>query len=95
LVGHRIGFYLVNEFGRIQAAETVTFEGGPEIHSVRLTFSQAMPVPTPTPTLTPTAALPAAGDPVVMVIPKMVLGAGAIAVVGGLVLIYVARHRAF
>lgn len=95
LVGHRIAFYLVNDFGRIQARETVRFEGGPEIHSVRLTFSEAMPVPTPIPTLTPTAALPATGDPVVIVIPKMVLVAGAIAVVGGLFLVYVTRHRAF
>ena len=28
LVGHQIGFYLINEFGRIRASETVVFQGG-------------------------------------------------------------------
>ena len=95
LVGHPIAFYLVNEYGRIQAAETITFRGGPDIHSVRLTFSQAMPIPTPTPTLTPTAALPATGDPVVIVIPKVVLLTGVSVVLAGLFLLCVARQRGF
>ena len=95
LVGHRIAFYLVNEYGRIQATETITFLGGPEIHSVQLTFPQAMPRPTPTPTPTPTASLPATGDPVVVVIPKVVLLAGVCVVVAGLCLLYVCRQKGF
>lgn len=95
LVGHQISFYLVNEFGRIRAAETVTFLGAVEMHIADLTFSQAMPVPTPTPTLTPTAALPSPGDPVVTVIPRIALMAGAAAVVAGISLLYLARRRAF
>ncbi len=93
LVGHEIEFYLVNEFGRIRAAETITFQGGPEIHTAKLTFSQPMPVPTPTPTLTPTAALPAPGDPVVAVIPRYVLMAGALVVAAGVFLLFLARRR--
>ncbi|MCH7713646.1 MAG: hypothetical protein IIC99_08495 [Chloroflexi bacterium] len=95
LVGHQIGFYLVNEFGRIRASETVMFQGAVEMHTVDLTFSQAMPMPTPTPTLTPTAALPSPGDPVVTVIPRIALMAGAAAVAAGMFLLYLARRRAF
>ena len=95
LVGHQIGFYLVNEFGRIRASETVTFQGAAEMHSVDLTFSQAMPVATPTPTLTPTAALPSPGDPVVTVIPRIALIAGTAALLAGVFLLYLARRRAF
>ena len=95
LVWHQIGFYLINEFGRIRASETVVFQGAAEMHTATLTFPQAMPVPTPTPTLTPTAALPSPGDPVVTVIPKFVLAAGATAVVAGVFLLYLARRRAF
>lgn len=95
LVGHQIDFYLVNEFGRIRASETVTFQGAVEMHTLDLTFSQAMPVPTPTPTLTTTAALPSPGDPVVAMVPKVALMAGAVAVVLGVFLLFLARRRAF
>ena len=38
LVGHQIGFYLMNEFGRICASETVVFQGAAEMFTVDLTF---------------------------------------------------------
>ncbi len=53
------------------------------------------PSPAPTPTLTPTAALPSPGDPVVTVIPRLALVAGAAAVAAGVFLLYFARRRAF
>ena len=95
LVGHQISFYLVNDFGRIRASETVTFLGAAEMHTADLTFSQAMAVPTPLPTLTPTVALPSPGDPVVTVIPRIALMAGSGAVAVGVFLLYLARRRAF
>lgn len=95
LVGHQIGFYLMNEFGRMRASETVIFQGAAEMFTVDLTFPQAMPVPTAIPTPTPTAALPSPGDPVVTVIPKAALAAGGAAVVAGVFLLYLARRRAF
>ena len=53
LIGHAVSFYLVNQFGRIKAAETRSFIGVFDFYTVNLTFRQPLPVPTPTPTLTP------------------------------------------
>ena len=39
LVGHQVGFYLVNEFGWIRASETVMFLGAAEMHTADLAFS--------------------------------------------------------
>ena len=106
LIGRDVTFYLVNEFGRIQAADSRVFVGVYNFYLQDLNFPQGMPVPTPTPTLsptptltpmptlTPTAALPVTGDPTVTMIPKLALWIGAGAVVGGAALLLVARRRA-
>lgn len=106
LIGHAVSFYLVNQFGRIKAAETRKFVGAFNFYTVDLTFSQPLPVPTPTPTLTPTptptpiptltptASLPVPGDPGVTTIPKVALAAGAAAVFVGGLLLLLARRRA-
>ena len=94
LVGHTITFFLVNQYGRIQATESVDSKGIVDIYTLDLTFTAAIPVPTPTPTVTPTASLPAPGDPTVTRVPKLALIIGAAAVAGGILLLLVARRRA-
>jgi hypothetical protein len=54
LVGRPITFYLVNEFGRIRAAETRPYIGVFDYYVQDLTFAEPMPVPPPTPAPTPT-----------------------------------------
>jgi hypothetical protein len=94
LVGHSIYFYLANEFGRIQASETVDFAAATDNFTLNLNFSDRIPVPTPLPTVTPTASLPVPGDVAVTAIPRMALIVGAIAVVLGTGILMAARHRA-
>lgn len=94
LIGHTIRFYLSNEFGRIQAAETVDFAGATDNFTQDLNFKDAIPVPTPTPTITPTASLPVPGDLTVTAIPRVALIIGAIFVVAGMGIIMAARRRA-
>ena len=94
LVGHLIRFYLDNEFGRIQAVETVDFKGATDYFTLDLTFDDPVPEPTPTPTITPTASLPVPGDPTVTVIPKVALLVGVAAVLLGTVLLLALRRRA-
>ena len=94
LVGHSIHFYLANDFGRIQALETVDFAGATDNFTLDLNFSDPIPVPTPLPTVTPTASLPVAGDVTVTAIPRMALIVGAIALVLGMGILMAARRRA-
>ena len=94
LVGHSIHFYLANDFGRIQALETVDFAAATDNFTLDLNFSDRIPVPTPLPTVTPTASLPVPGDVAVTVIPRMALIVGAIAVVLGMGILMAARRRA-
>ena len=94
LVGHTISFFLANEFGNIQAAETVDFVGATDIFTLDLHFKDAVPVPTPTPSITPTASLPVPGDLTVTAIPRFALIVGAIAVVIGIGILMAARRRA-
>ena len=94
LVGHSIHFYLANDFGRIQALETVDFAGATDNFTLDLNFSDTIPVPTPLPTVTPTASLPVAGDGTVTAISRMALIVGAIAVVLGMGILMAARRRA-
>ena len=105
LVGHTVTFYLVNEFGRIRAAESRPYVGVFDFYAQDLTFVDPMPVPESTPaprptaelepTLrpTPTASLPVAGDPSVTQLPKMALMAGGAAVVAGAGLLLAARRK--
>ncbi len=94
LVGHSIHFYLANDFGRIQALETVDFAAATDNFTLDLNFSDRIPVPTPLPTVTPTASLPAPGDVAVTAIPRMALIVGSIAVVLGMGILMAARRRA-
>ena len=99
LVGRPITFYLVNEFGRIRAAETRPYIGVFDYYVQDLTFAEPMPVPpptpapTPTPRPTPTASLPIAGDPALARLPKVALMSGAAAVVLGAGLMLASRRH--
>jgi hypothetical protein len=106
LVGHTVTFYLVNEFGRVRAAETKRFEGGFNLYIVDLNFNESLPTFAPTPPPTPTPpppppptptpiapALPVTGDTVVTTIPKLVLISGVVTFLGGILLLLLARRR--
>ena len=54
MIGREVRFYLVNQYGRIEAAETRDFVGIFDFYTLDLTFDQPLPFPTPTPTVTPT-----------------------------------------
>ena len=104
-VGRVITFYLVNEFGRIQANEKRPYIGVFDFYSQNLTFEGPLPEPAPTPVPTPTrpaaptavptptASLPIAGDPSVTKLPKIALATGGIAVAFGSVLLFAARRK--
>lgn len=94
LLGHTIRFYLANDFGRIQAVETVDFAAATDNFTLDLNFIDAVPVPTPLPTVTPTASLPVTGDLTVPAIPRVALIVGAIAVIVGIGILIAARRRA-
>jgi hypothetical protein len=99
LVGHTIYFYLINDYGRIRAAESRPYIGVFDFYVQDLTFAEPLPTPAldptpePTPRPTPTASLPVAGDPAVAQVPKLALMAGAVAVVAGAGLLLAARRR--
>ena len=99
LIGHTITFYLVNEFGRIQANEQRPYIGVFDFYVQDLTFELPLPrpLPTPSPTMaplpTPTASLPIAGDPSVTKLPKIAIITGSIASVSGILLLLVVRRR--
>ncbi len=89
LIDHTVRFYLVNEHGRIPAAETATFAGALELRRITLTFHR------PLSSLAASPTPPAVGDWVVPVLPKVALALGGIlALVGGVVLV-AARRREF
>ena len=90
LIGHPISFYLLNEFGRIQADETSTFEAAPNRHALNLTFRDPLPIP---PTPLPPPALPSVGDTTLASLPGYALGIGAAAMLGGVLLILMLRRR--
>lgn len=102
LVNRTIYFYLINDFGRIQALETSTFTGSTtnicadragNCLTLNLSFADSIPEPIPTPTVTPTASLPVPGDPGVTVIPKLVLAVGGAAAAAGIFMLLVVRRR--
>ena len=102
LLNRTVYFYLINEFGRIQAVETKKFTGSPTnicadrkgtCLTLDLNFADPIPEPTPTPTVTPTVSLPVPGDPGVTEIPKMALAMGVAAAAAGILLLLVARRR--
>ena len=95
-----ITFWIVNEFGRIQARETAVFEVPEELTpTLNLSFNQEVPTPppTPTPTVTPTPTatpvLPIPGDSSVRSLPRTALIIGLAALLAGGVLLLLHRRR--
>lgn len=102
LLNRTVYFYLINDFGRIQALETSTFTGGTtsicadragNCLILNLSFADPIPQPIPTPTVTPTASLPVPGDPGVTVIPKLALAIGGAAAAAGIFILLLVRRR--
>lgn len=87
LRGDPISFYLVNAHGRIQAAESVLFEGAYAIARLNLSFDQPLPTPLPPP------LLPQVGDPVLPILPRAALALGTVTLAGGLALLMLNRRR--
>jgi len=87
LRGDPISFYLVNAHGRIQAAESVLFEGEYAISKLNLSFDQPLPTPRPLP------KLPQVGDPVLPILPRAALALGTVVLAGGLALLMMNRRR--
>ena len=106
LVKEETTFWLVNQFGRIKAKQTVSYEPSQEVsRTLDLEFDEPMPTPppptpTPTPTVTPTPlptpGLPIPGDPSAPRLANGALIAGIAALlVGGAVLLLARRRREF
>ena len=92
LRGAQITFHIVNQHGRIQAQEHVYFEGGFNSEVLDLNFTGPLPAPAPTPAPPVPPTLPAVGDPILPLLPKLVMGGGVLALVGG-VAVWVFRPR--
>jgi hypothetical protein len=87
LKGRDITFYVVNQYGRIKAAETRIFEGAYNISGIDLHFSDPLPLPPPPPTL------PQVGDPFIPHLPKVLLALGATSMAAGMLLLVQSRRR--
>ena len=79
LRGDKILFYLVNAHGRIEAVETAIFEGKYGIIEIQLNFNSDVPAPLALP------QLPEVGDPVLPLLPGLVIGFGVFCLLGGVV----------
>ena len=88
LRGRPISFYLLNQHGRIKAAEITYFEGGFNAVNLDLHFEGPLPSPPVAPDL------PVVGDPMVPQLPKVALGMGILLLVAGLLLLVVRGRRA-
>lgn len=80
LRGRPISFYLLNQYGRIQAVETTYFEGGFNAVDLDLHFEGPLPSPPVAPDL------PLVGDPIVPQLPKAALGTGLTLLLAGVVM---------
>ena len=88
LRGRPISFYLLNQYGRIRAAEITYFEGGFNALNLDLHFEGPLPSPPVAPDL------PLVGDPMIPRLPKVALGMGILLLVAGLLLLLVRGRRA-
>ena len=90
-------FWIVTDFGRIQATQTPTFSMTAEItQRVDLTFTDPLPLPpppTPMPTPLPTPVLPIPGDPVMTQIPVLAVVLGIAALGAGATMLFVVGRR--
>ena len=87
LRGDLISFYLVNAHGRIQAAESVLFEGEYAISRLNISVDQPLPTSLPPP------LLPQVGDPVLPILPRAALALGTVLLAGGLAFLMMNRRR--
>jgi hypothetical protein len=83
LRGRPISFYLLNQHGRIKAAEITYFEGGFNAVDLDLHFEGPLPSPPVAPDL------PRVGDPLVPQLPRVALGMGSLLLAAGLLLMLI------
>tara|TARA_B100000029_G_scaffold109047_2_gene100536 strand:- start:283 stop:831 length:549 start_codon:yes stop_codon:yes gene_type:complete len=80
LAGRTAIVYLLNDYGKVRANETVVFSGGFKTHQLDLTFNEALPVPPDLP------VLPMVGDEIIPLLPKYAIVLGISAILVSLVL---------
>ena len=107
-LGDTVTFYIVNDYGRVAAAETSTYEGRLVNKSINLTFVGPLPtppptptppppptpVPTPTPLPTAPVTLPIPGEPLVPQLANVLMYGGIAVLVLGVASLIWARRRA-
>ena len=79
LAGRIAIIYLLNDYGRVRANETVAFSGGFKTHQLNLTFEKSLPVPPDLPDL------PAVGDEVIPLLPGYAIVFGVSAIMLGII----------
>ena len=89
LRGDEILFYLANAHGKIQAEETIPFEGEYSIVEIVLHFNSELPKPMAPP------ALPEVGDPLLALLPKVAIILGVMFVGTGGLLTLIGFRRKF
>jgi len=89
LRGDEILFYLANAHGKIQAEETIPFEGEYSIVEIVLHFNSELPKPMAPP------ALPEVGDPLLVLLPKVAIILGVMFVGTGGLLALIGFRRKF
>ncbi len=75
LAGRVAIIYLLNDYGRVRANETVAFSGGFKTHQLDLTFNESLPIPPELPDL------PVVGDEIVPLLPKYAIVFGISAII--------------
>jgi hypothetical protein len=88
LKGRDITFYIVNQYGRIQADQVLVFEGAYHINSLDLSFRDPLPLPPAPP------ALPRVGDPYLPYLPYLLFLGGISSLSAGLLLVLLRARRA-
>jgi hypothetical protein len=83
LRGRPISFYLLNQYGRIKAAEITYFEGGFNAVDLDLHFEGPLPSPPVAPDLPPV------GDPLLPQLPRAALGLGSLLLLAGLLMVLI------
>ena len=86
--GRDTTFYIVNQYGQIQAEEVLVFEGAYHINSLDLHFADPLPLPPAPP------ALPRVGDPYIPYLPYLLFLGGVSSLSAGLMLVLRRARRA-
>jgi hypothetical protein len=85
--GRDVTFYIVNQYGRIQAEQVLVFDGAFHINRVDLHFTDPLPMPPEPP------ALPRVGDPYLPYLPYLLFLGGISSLSAGVLLVLLRARR--